>query len=445
MSAAQSLQGKDSLCALQQAANFLPNDAEVLNNLGDMLAKHNLQYEAEPCFRRAIALKPQYLDALHNLGVTLVHLNKVEEANACFLRVLAIDPGCIEARYFLTQSKKVAADDANFIELVKIEQRLSNQLPQLPDADRLFLHYALAKGYHDSGDSTPAFQHYQAGAQLKRKSFQYDAKVESHNVDELIRIFDEARLARLSGCGNPDPSPIFIVGMPRSGTTLTEQILASHPDVHGAGELTDLFSITQRNLAGVVYPGSLRLLESTTMGQWSSEYLAAIRLHHSGAKRITDKLPANFMAVGLIHLMLPNAKIIHVNRNPMDTCLSCYTNLFHQNNVPWSYDQIELGQYYRDYHRLMAHWRRVLPASAFLDVHYEDIVQDRETQTRRMLEYCGLAWSDSCALPHEHVRPVKTASFLQVRRPVYASSVERWRRYEQHLSPLLATLGDVLV
>lgn len=442
LSGALMAQGKDALHALQQTAKLLPQDAEVLSNLGDVLAKRELLSEAESCFRRAISLKPTYEDALHNLGTMLVQLGKIDEAEACFRKVLDINPDCIEARVFIAQHKKVGGDDENHKALIQLEQRVQNQSLVLPLKDRLHLQFALGKSYDNIKDADQAFHHYAEGARLKRQTFQYNSSDETRNVDELIRIFDAKTLNRLRGNGDASELPIFVVGMPRSGTTLTEQILASHPEVHGAGELNDLLTITQRNISGVAYPGSLRLLDSTRLASWAIEYLTALRQRAPNAKRISDKLPANFMSIGLIHLMLPNAKIIHVNRNPMDTCLSCYTMLFKDNNVPWSYDLRELGTYYSDYARLMDHWRKVLPEGSFLDIHYEDIVRDREAQSRRLIEYCGLSWDDKCLESHKTERTVKTASILQVREPVYSSSVDRWKRYEKHLRTLLDALGD---
>lgn len=443
LSGALMAQGKDALHALQQTAKLLPQDAEVLSNLGDALAKHELLSEAEPCFRRAIALKPQYEDALHNLGVVLIQLGKIEEAENCFLGVLAINPDCIEARYFIAQNKKAKIADENLKALAAIERRVQQQSLALPTKDQIFLHFALGKSYDNIKEAGSAFPHYAQGARLKRQTYQYAPSIDARNVEGLIRIFDAATLNRLRGNGNPSEKPIFIVGMPRSGTTLTEQIIASHPDVHGAGELTDLLTITQRNISGVTYPNNMRRLDQPMLAAWAAEYLTAMSGNNPGAKHITDKLPANFMAIGLIHLMLPNAKIIHVNRNSMDTCLSCFTMLFKDNHVPWSYDLQELGAYYSGYARLMDHWRRVLPAGAFLDIHYEDIVQDRETQARRLIEYCGLEWNDRCLESHKTERTVRTASLLQVREPVYTSSVERWRHYETHLAPLQAALRDL--
>jgi hypothetical protein len=236
--------------------------------------------------------------------------------------------------------------------------------------------------------------------------------------------------------------PVFVLGMPRSGTTLTEQIIASHPMVHGAGELPDLEAIIQRDVGatGRPFPYNVAALDGIKLAAWGRDYVAGLQRRAPGARRITDKMPANFLDIGLIYLMLPKAKIIHVSRNPMDTCLSCFMQLFGNNYQEHTYDLAELGRYYSDYARLMEHWRSVLPSGAFLDVRYEDVVRDTESQARRIIDFCGLDWHDDCLDFHRSRRSVRTRSVMQVREPIYKSSVERWRAYEKFLAPLLESL-----
>jgi hypothetical protein len=189
------------------------------------------------------------------------------------------------------------------------------------------------------------------------------------------------------------------------------------------------------------FPNKLRALDRATLTVWGTNYVAALKQRAPTAAHVTDKMPSNFLYIGLIHLMLPNAKIVHVTRNPVDTCLSCFTHLFNRQLQAYTYDLAELGRYYADYARLMDHWRHVLPAESFLEVQYEDIVADQALQTRRLIEYCGLEWSDTCLHFHKTRRPVRTASLTQVRQPIYTSSVDRWRSYEKFLEPLLRALG----
>jgi len=443
LSAALSMQGKDALHALQQTAARLPRDAEILNNLGDALARRELLKEAEECFRKAIQIKPGFADALFNLGATLMPMGMLQEAATYFHKTLAINPGSTDARYFLTQLGKVKRDSQDFKDLIEFERIAHSTNAPLTGSQSMYLNFALGKSYDDIGDADRAFRHFAEGNRLKRQTFQYDKHADTRIFTEIMRIFDKPAIQRLRGAGDPSRVPVFIVGMPRSGTTLVEQILASHPDVHGAGELTDMPTIMQRNIAGSEFPENLRLLDGTRLAAWGKEYVASLRKRSPSALRISDKLPINFMAIGLIHVMLPNAKIIHVRRDPLDTCLSCFNNLFTQDNVKWSYDLTELGTYYANYARLMEHWRDVLPSSAMLEIDYEELVKDCELQTRRLIDYCELEWNENCLEFHSNKRAVRTVSLAQVRKPVYNSSIERWRSYEKHLGPLLAVLGDM--
>jgi hypothetical protein len=233
-------------------------------------------------------------------------------------------------------------------------------------------------------------------------------------------------MAEEAGGGDPSEIPIFILGMPRSGSTLIEQILASHAWVHGAGERMD-------------FPDLLADLGDRDFRALGAAYAARSGTLAPGAGRVTDKLPGNFLHAGAIHLALPRARIIHSRRDPADTCLSCYTKLF-RGEQPFTYDLGELGRYYRAYERLMAHWRVVLPESVFLEVDYEALVADPETQTRRLLAHCGLAWDPACLVFHETRREIRTASAVQVRQPLYGGSVGRWRRHGERLEPLLREL-----
>ena len=255
-------------------------------------------------------------------------------------------------------------------------------------------------------------------------------------------------IAEKSGGGDASPIPIFVLGMPRSGTTLVEQIIASHPMVHGAGELQTLNDVilTVRGPHGdtIRFPEFVPGLDASALHQIGARYVTSVRKlapeFAEKCERITDKMPSNYYFAGLIHLALPNAKIIHTIRDPVDTCISCFSKLF-STDLNYSYDLGELGRYYKRYERLMAHWRRVLPRGRILDVRYEEVVADLETEARRIISHCGLPWKDRCLSFHEAIRPVRTASATQVRQPIYKSSVGRWRVYEAHLGPLLDALG----
>ena len=427
----------------RRALQIRPNYADAHYNLASMLQDMGRLDEAETSYRRALQIKPDYAAAHSNLGNLILEQGRLGEAEASYRRALQIKPDFAGTHFRLALTRKAEAGDENMAALIAAEEAMRSGTTPLRDEEAIFLHFALGKSYDDTGDHAKAFSHFLEGGRLKRAAFDYDADKTALHFASIMRNFDAAAIDSLRGGGDPSHLPIFVLGMPRSGTTLTEQIIASHPDVHGAGELPDLMAIAQREIAAATYPDNVRLLDPARLSAWGVEYVAGLQRRAPDARHITDKMPANSLAVGLIHLMLPNAKIIHVNRNPVDTCLSCFATLFSRGQEH-TYDLAELGRYYAGYARLMDHWRKVLPRGAFLDVQYEDIVADQEAQARRLIEYCGLEWNDACLDFHKNKRVVRTASVTQVRQPIYKSSVQRWRPYEKFLGPLLDALGDLV-
>lgn len=424
----------------RRALQLKPGHAVAHYNLGNLLHDLNRLNEAEDSLWQALQLKPDYAEAYINLGKLFLVSGRIDEAEANFQRALEIRPGDLMVRLSLALTRKAKTDDDNLAALVTIEDAVRNGDLSLPDDDRVYLHFALGQSYGDIGAYEKAFAHFLEGNRRKRSMLAFDPDQIAQQFASIRQCLNAVSIGRLRGGGNPSSLPIFILGMPRSGTTLVEQIVSSHPGIHGAGELHDLNTIMRRNIAGDGFPDNLRSLDLERLTDWASEYVARLQHRAPDARRITDKMPENFLAVGLIHLMLPNAKIVHVERNPVDTCLSCFTQLF-KDGQEFTYDLAELGRYYADYAHLMNHWRKVLPEGAFLDVQYEDLVADQEAQSRRIIEYCGLEWSDACLDFHRNKRVVKTASMSQVRQPMYKSSVERWRHYEKFLGPLLDALG----
>lgn len=425
----------------RRALDIDGNNPKAHALLGNILTEASRPEQAEAEFERALALDPSSEEAMQGLGHLCVENGELERAEELFRRALVLKPDNVAARIQLIQTAKVKPGDENFAALLELQQNGDKH----SDNRKLSLHFALGKCYDDTKEYDKAFPNYLAGCKIKRARFAYDPDASARQFAELANIFSKDYIDRLRGNGNPSVLPIFVLGMPRSGTTLTEQIIASHPDVHGAGELPDLLRVVHRKTHPdtTSFPDNLRYLDRSTLCAWGDEYVAGLKERSPASKHITDKMPANFLAVPLIHLMLPNAKIIHVNRNPVDTCLSCFTRLFHRKQEH-TYDLAELGRYYADYARLMDQWRKVLPPGAFLDIQYEDIVADQEGQARRLLEFCGLEWDAACLDFHKTKRQVRTASVTQVRQPIYSTSVERWRSYEKFLGPLLNQLGDLV-
>jgi hypothetical protein len=309
------------------------------------------------------------------------------------------------------------------------------------------LDFALAKAHADLRDHGRSFEHLLRGAAAKRATIKYDETEAFGLFERITRTFTRELIAAKAGGGDPTGMPIFVIGMPRSGTTLVEQILASHPVVHGAGELQTfndvVLEVRGPNGQPLSYPEFVPALDAAALKSIGRRYVTLVRgqagTRGESRERITDKMPSNYYFAGLIRLALPNARIIHTVRDPVDTCVSCFSKLFsaEQNHT---YDLAELGRYYRQYAKLMAHWRGVLPEGGMLDVRYEDVVADLEGQARRIIAYCGLPWDDRCLSFHATDRPVRTASATQVRQPIYTSAVGRWKAYEAYLGPLLNEL-----
>ena len=288
-----------------------------------------------------------------------------------------------------------------------------------------------------SRDSARAFHHLDTGNRLKRSTFSYDAAATGQWFNRIATAFTPELMAKYQTAGAQSDLPVFIIGMPRSGTTLVEQILASHPQVHGAGELSALSLAIEK--AGT-FPGSIGNWSADDLSRIGRDYLARIAPLANGKAHLVDKMPANFFYAGLIPLILSGARIIHCRRDPIDTCLSCYSKQFAGEQL-FSYDQAELGQFHRDYQTLMAHWRTVLPAQCFIEVDYESVVDDLEGEAKRLIDFIGLPWDDACLNFHQTRRVVRTASVNQVRQPIYKTSKGRWQAHADHLRPLLAALG----
>ena len=424
----------------RDALALRPEDPQILNALGQALARQGRPAEALALYRRALALLPDFADAHNNAGIALIELGELDAAREMLRRAVAIDPRHAGAYMNLAEAQKLGHGDPALTAM----ETLARKPGALSESQKMYLHFALGKALGDAGDPVRAFHHMLEGNRLKRSQIVYDEAVALGAFDRIRKAFTPSLLATKSGHGAPSRLPIFVVGMPRSGTTLVEQILASHPRVHGAGELEDFARIVRdlRPSAGD-YPEALAALDPAQIGAIGERYLERLAARSGGADRATDKMPSNFYFIGLIHLALPEASIIHVRRDPLDTCLSCFSKHFAspQNHT---YDLAELGRYYRKYAELMAHWQEVLPAGRMLEVRYEDLVAGFEPAARRILAHCGLDWDEACRSFHRTARPVHTASAAQVRQPIYGSAVGRGKPYREFLTPLLRELPSAL-
>ena len=471
---------------IAQALRIQPECAEAHYNQGTILHRRRLVPETLDCYQRAIRLQPNFLPAYHalataliedgqhyaarnwidqalrlepgqaqahaNLGKLLLQEGRREEAARSFREALRHDPNCVAA---LAPAAFFGTLPLGEAERGRMHALLNRGNLSVADASRL--HYGLGTLSDREGAVDEAFAHFRQANILRRQTFRdsdmvFDRTTHRAWVDAVIATCEAAYFQSIQGMGRSTERPVFIVGMPRSGTSLVEQILASHPDVFGAGELRDIDRIAH-DLPGRLAAGSsvpptaggadlylhcLRRLDQSTARSLADRYLERLGRLNGEAVRVTDKMPLNFLHLGLIAALFPRARVIHCVRDPFDVCLSCYFQDF--GSVNFSCDLQDLGSFYCDYVRLMAHWRKMLPL-AMLDVVYEELVDRPEAVSRQLVSFCGLEWDVRCLTFHENPRPVHTASQVQVRQPVYKSSVGRWRRYAKHLRPLFEALG----
>lgn len=425
-----------ALASFERLLALDPSRADAHYNRGVVLNDMNRPTEALASYDQALELNPGLAEAHNGRGVLLMALGRLDEASIAFDRAIALSPSNTRFYFNLTQSKRIDRGDARLAAM----ERLAQGATALGADERIELDFALAKAFADIGDTKRAFRHLSQGNALKRRLAAYDEAATLQAFVEMKAAFSAEAMRADADAGDPSRLPVFIVGMPRSGTTLCEQILASHPQVFGAGE-SDAFTHAVNGLGGAAKsPEALARMPAERRRQLGSGYVRRLAELAPAAMRITNKAPGNFGLVGLIRLALPNARIIHMRRDPLATCFSCFETLFAE-ALPYAFDQGELGRYYRGYAALMDHWREVMPAGAMLEVDYEDLVTDFEAQARRIVAYCGLDWDPRCLdFPHTQ-RLVRTASARQVRQPIYATSIARWKPYQSHLAPLLTALG----
>lgn len=463
----------EAVARYRQMLSLKADMPETYNNLGHALGALGKPETAVLAFECAVALKPDNPEALCNWGLALVDLGRFDEAEAKYRRVIEVNPGfagahnnlgllmkakgrLVEAGEAIEQAIHLAPRHIAYYEnlaairpfaagdpLLAALEGLAGDGAALSAADQVHLHFALAKAYENSGDAERAFRHLQSGNAFKRRQMVYDEAESLGQMDRLCELVSRDFIAARQGCGEASPVPVFIVGMTRSGTTLIEQILASHPQVFGAGEI-HLFD----HAAGLIrnalpgrppFPEMVQAMSGEHFRALGALYLEKITRQAPAAMRITDKMTVNFLFAGLIHLALPNATIIHAVRDPADTCVSCFATHFMTGHAH-AYDLAELGRYYRHYQALMKHWHDVLPRGRIIDVQYEELVADLEGVARRIVAHCGLEWSGRCLDFHRTERAVRTASAVQVRKPIYKDSVGRWRKFAPFLGPLLAEL-----
>ena len=428
---------KEAIRAYLGAMEAAGSDVNLILTVATALREAGAPEEARRCNERALALASDNPSAENSLGNLLAMEGELKGAESHYRRALSLKPDYAGAFHNLADVVRLEPGDALWPRLMALAEQVNRLAPQ----DATALHFTLGRVWEAQGDYARAFHHFGAGNQLKRAQINYDEARQKKFFDDFIRVFTpefmESRFV-----DNPDARPVFIVGMPRSGTTLVEQILASHPELQGMGEVHALRNALREELppdpADYGLPDALAHADTAALERAAVRYSAWLDSQAPGARKVTNKLPGNMVFVGLIHLLYPGARIVHCTREPLDTCLSCYTKLFTTGH-PFSYELGELGRFHAMYQKLMQGWREALPG-VMLELSYETLVMDFEEQVRKLVAFCGLPWDEACLRFHESERSVRTASLAQVRRPIYSGSVGRWKNYEKELAPLIATL-----
>jgi tetratricopeptide (TPR) repeat protein len=446
----------------REAMAIKPTYSDPHGNLGNLLRQKSYLSDSEALLRHALKLRPNNLDAKVNLGLTLLLRARLRDARACFAKVLKTAPRNVNALFGMG---KIAMLEGRFEEaettykrIVEINPKMTDAWAAVPDTRKMtnadsewlntaeemsksaiypleesVLRFAMGKYCDDVNDFAQAFQHFKrANELLKTVAEDYDREQRSRFVDDSIRIYSRSAISTIGAAGSASMRPVFVVGMPRSGTSLAEQIIASHPAAYGAGELDFWAALSARDTRP-----TQSILGEPSRQKAAGEYLRILEGFSRTASRVVDKAPVNSDFLGLIYTVFPNARVIHMQRDPIDTCLSCYFQQFLL-GINYSFDLSDLAHYYREHQRMMAHWHAVLPPGFILEVPYEELVADQETWSRKMLSFIGLEWDARCLEFHANGKPTTTASAWQVRQKIYKTSVARWRNYEKFIGPLRA-------
>ncbi len=412
---------------------------QLYHQMAQVSAQGGRLKEARTLWNKALHLDPGFVQARYLLGNLLKAEGKLDQAAACYRRAIGQKPGYTQAHFtFAGIHHYKNLDDPHIAAMQGIYMR-----DGLPVENRIHLAFALAKAFEDAGDHGGAFGYLEEGNRLRNHSFQYDISSDRELFDNIVATFSAEAIAAVQANVTGSSRPVFIVGMPRSGTSLVEKILATHTSVYGAGEIDDFYSLAASLFLDPQDHYQYRQLDRCPAGafeQLGSAYLGRLEARDRSADRVTDKLPFNLLMIGLIKLALPNATIIHCCRDARDTCLSIYKQNFTTANYRFAYDLRTIGQFYCHYERLMGHWHEVFPGGIY-DISYEELTTNPESEIRDLLDACGLEWQEDCLEFDKSPGVVTTASAAQVRRPVYRSSVGLWKKYREHLAPLLEELA----
>lgn len=425
--------------AYQRAQSLAPDEPAIQLALAVVAMESHRDAEAQAALDKVIAMAPDMPAAHYHRGVWLANKGDFDAARSSLRRALELAPGYYQAALYYAYITPLPPDDPLVKRLEGVAKRSDWQEP----GQGANVHFTLGYVLDKDGQYDAAFGHYLEANRLQRRLSQYSTESQRELQESMQRAFGPEFLARARDFADPSAKPLFIIGMPRSGTSLLEQILSSHPQVHGGGEMLFLHAELRRRLGPAMqgdFAQTVLALPDPELAAIARGLVAHMDAVAPGASHVTDKMPSNFMLLGLLHGLFPNARIIHCRRDALDTCVSCFTTSFKAGHK-FTSDLRELGEYHRLYEQAMAHWQRVLPPGTIHEVSYEALVNDLEPQVRALLSHCGLPWDETCLHFQDNARAVSTASVFQVRQPIYRSAIGRWKRYEKHLGPLRTALG----
>ena len=428
-----------AILAAENATTLMPDDAASFYNLAIAYAEQGRHDDAELCYKQVLSIQPDHTMALNNLGNVYSEQGKMDEAKECFNEAIMRKPDSADAHYNLSALKTYTPDDEQY----NILKSLESNADSMPAQSQIHLYFALGKAHEDCKHYSDAFAAYDKGNRIYHSTHSFNENSESKNHHAVKNVFTAEFMEKHHGAGLEQSDPVFIVGMLRSGTTLVEQILSSHSKIAGAGEVPELTQVIDVFAGGkgkLFYPQHCSSDDWARMGKLYLEKLEKYR-DSPDVQWVSNKTLSNFLHLGMIKLMFPNARIIHVLRDPMDACFSCYAKLF-SSDVGFSYNLEELGRYYVRYRQMMEYWENILPAGSIHTIHYEDLIKDFEPQARALIQYIGAEWEESCLTFQNNKRKVFTASIAQVRKPLYTTSVARWEHFSDQLQPLMEIVKD---
>ncbi|NKB36463.1 MAG: tetratricopeptide repeat protein [Gammaproteobacteria bacterium] len=433
---------EEAIECFKKATELSPGAVKAHFLLGSTMAPASLTFDAIESYRKALELKPDHTGAYLGIGHVLKTVGEIDEAIDAYRKCIELNPDHGEAYWSLSNLKTYKFDDQD---IKNMQERLDNSA--MDAKSKVSFLFTLAKACEDHGDYDSAWKHYDEGNRIRRESEKYDPVYTESIHEAVINVFNKGLFEKNSTAGVKDESAIFILGLPRSGSTLQEQILASHSLVEGTSELPYLsrvaISLNRNRADGVNYPEAVRELSDSHFMKLGNDYLEYAKMHRSAdTPYFIDKMPNNFSLIGFLHLIMPKAKIIDARRHPLDACLSCYRQLFAKGQA-FTYDLVEIGEYYLQYQKMMDFWHEVLPGKV-LTVQYEEVVTDFENQVSKILQHCNLPWEDECLTFYETERPVRTPSSEQVRQPIYTGSINHSKKYARHLGELIEVLEPIL-